>query len=284
MTDETHGADVDGCELKDPLLLHEPIAHLPVATLSLDLPTGHRVTAAWYSAELAPSGDELADLIRYVGHNAPEVNAMDRFMARVTDMVRDDVAADPQLVELRDAGLRARVARRDGGSCRFCGDAVWPSGRGEDRRMIDHVFPNLAIGAQNMVVACHSCHVRRGEGQLLPVMERPVSLLGGYSDVNRCETHHRPGCWACHQNPADCTQQAGSFLGCDAWAKTGMHHSGCPNRVEVKQAASGEDAVVGILRTPGAPCTWPLYVAGVDGPLADTVPPPADPPPLLSND
>lgn len=74
-----------------------------------------------------------------------------------------DVAAQ-QRAELRDGELRAAVARRDRGRCRYCAVATHPADRrGRTGRVFDHVDPAQAAGAANLVVACRECNSRKGK-------------------------------------------------------------------------------------------------------------------------
>lgn len=64
--------------------------------------------------------------------------------------------------ELKDKNLRAAVKARDGDQCRYCAVTVkWAdrvSGRGG---VLDHVDPDRAEGAKNLVVACRSCNSKK---------------------------------------------------------------------------------------------------------------------------
>jgi hypothetical protein len=65
--------------------------------------------------------------------------------------------------ELRDPELRALVKQRDRGMCRYCGIRVhWNDKRSNAGGVIDHVDPNTAMGAINLVVACRGCNSRKG--------------------------------------------------------------------------------------------------------------------------
>lgn len=66
--------------------------------------------------------------------------------------------------ELRDRELREVVRRRDGDRCRYCGKAVrWNDRRSADGGVLDHVRPDIAAGADNLVVACRGCNTRKGK-------------------------------------------------------------------------------------------------------------------------
>lgn len=92
-----------------------------------------------------------------------------------------DLAAR-QRAELRDPALREAVRARDLDRCRYCGrltkGADRVSGRG---RVLDHVDPDQACGAGNLVVACRECNSRKGkrtpEGAGMNLLPPPV--LGG---------------------------------------------------------------------------------------------------------
>jgi hypothetical protein len=65
--------------------------------------------------------------------------------------------------ELRDGKLQAAVKARDLNLCRYCGArVVWADRRSSLGGVFDHVDPNLAAGAANLVVACRGCNSRKG--------------------------------------------------------------------------------------------------------------------------
>lgn len=72
--------------------------------------------------------------------------------------------AKAQRKELRDRELREQVRRRDGDCCRYCGKAVkWQDRKSPAGGVLDHVRPDLAAGADNLVVACRACNTRKGK-------------------------------------------------------------------------------------------------------------------------
>jgi len=65
--------------------------------------------------------------------------------------------------ELRDRQLQAEVRHRDLNRCRYCSiKVVWADRRSAAGGVFDHVDPNLAAGASNLVVACRGCNSRKG--------------------------------------------------------------------------------------------------------------------------
>jgi len=62
--------------------------------------------------------------------------------------------------ELRDAKLKRAVRDRDLDRCRYCARACRPSDRVSDAGL-DHVDPEVANGADNLVVACRGCNNRK---------------------------------------------------------------------------------------------------------------------------
>jgi 5-methylcytosine-specific restriction endonuclease McrA len=86
-----------------------------------------------------------------------------------------------QRKELRDRELREAVRGRDGDCCRYCGIEVkWQDRKSPKGGVLDHVRPDLAAGADNLVVACRACNTRKGKRtpeaasmQLLPVPGHP---------------------------------------------------------------------------------------------------------------
>ncbi len=64
--------------------------------------------------------------------------------------------------ELKDPGLKAAVRARDGDHCRYCATEVnWADHRSGRGGTFDHVDPNLAAGAANLVVACRACNAKK---------------------------------------------------------------------------------------------------------------------------
>lgn len=89
--------------------------------------------------------------------------------------------AKAQRKELRDRELREQVRRRDGDCCRYCGKQVkWQDRKSPAGGVLDHVRPDMAAGADNLVVACRACNTRKGKRtpeaasmQLLPIASHP---------------------------------------------------------------------------------------------------------------
>jgi 5-methylcytosine-specific restriction endonuclease McrA len=76
----------------------------------------------------------------------------------------DHDVAKAQRRELRDRELRAQIRRRDGDACRYCGTKVnWNDRRSATGGVLEHVRPDLAGGADNLVVACRGCNSRKGK-------------------------------------------------------------------------------------------------------------------------
>jgi hypothetical protein len=109
---------------------------------------------------------------------------------------RDENDVDKaQRRELRDRELRAAIRRRDGDRCRYCGVEVnWQDHRSPRGGVLDHVVPNLAAGADNLVIACRGCNTRKGKRtpdaagmRLLPLPDQPAG-----SNTGTPETHDRP--------------------------------------------------------------------------------------------
>lgn len=64
--------------------------------------------------------------------------------------------------ELKDPALKTAVRERDGDRCRYCGAAVnWSDHRSARGGTYDHVDPELAAGADNLVVSCRGCNARK---------------------------------------------------------------------------------------------------------------------------
>jgi len=64
--------------------------------------------------------------------------------------------------ELRNSDVLAAVKKRDGNHCRYCGCEVnWRDRRGAGGGTYDHVEPGLAVGVDNLVVACRSCNATK---------------------------------------------------------------------------------------------------------------------------
>lgn len=84
--------------------------------------------------------------------------------------------------ELKDPALKAEVRDRDGDRCRYCGTTVnWADHRSARGGTYDHVDPDLAAGAANLVVACRGCNARKKDRtpqqsglRLLPLPGHPA--------------------------------------------------------------------------------------------------------------
>lgn len=61
--------------------------------------------------------------------------------------------------ERRDKALRDAVRARDGDQCRYCGTEVALGAGGG--AVLDHITPDLAAGADNLVTACRPCRRRK---------------------------------------------------------------------------------------------------------------------------
>lgn len=86
--------------------------------------------------------------------------------------------------ELKDKDLRAAVKARDGDRCRYCGDPVkWADRRSAKGGVLDHVDPDRAAGAANLVVACRSCNARKKnctpEGAGMTLLPPPGQTCAG---------------------------------------------------------------------------------------------------------
>lgn len=65
--------------------------------------------------------------------------------------------------ELRNRELLAAVRNRDRNCCRYCGVEVNPFDRRGARGLVyDHVDPDIAAGAANLVVSCRACNSKKG--------------------------------------------------------------------------------------------------------------------------
>lgn len=88
--------------------------------------------------------------------------AIHDYLDRNPSRAENDVAK-AQRRELRDRELREQVRRRDADCCRYCGKAVrWNDRRSADGGVLDHVRPDIAAGADNLVVCCRGCNTRKG--------------------------------------------------------------------------------------------------------------------------
>jgi hypothetical protein len=64
--------------------------------------------------------------------------------------------------EMKDPALKVIVRVRDDDRCRYCGATVnWADHRSARGGTYDHVDPDLANGAANLVVACRGCNARK---------------------------------------------------------------------------------------------------------------------------
>jgi 5-methylcytosine-specific restriction endonuclease McrA len=89
--------------------------------------------------------------------------AIHDYLDRNPSRAENDVAK-AQRRELRDRELREQVRRRDADQCRYCGKAVrWNDRRSPEGGVLDHVRPDIAAGADNLVVACRGCNTRKGK-------------------------------------------------------------------------------------------------------------------------
>ena len=89
--------------------------------------------------------------------------ALHDYLDRNPSRAENDVAR-AQKRELRDPVLRDVVRRRDADMCRYCGKTVrWADRRSGDGGVLDHVRPDVAAGADNLVVACRACNTRKGK-------------------------------------------------------------------------------------------------------------------------
>jgi hypothetical protein len=69
--------------------------------------------------------------------------------------------------ETRDPAITAVVKHRDGDFCRYCAVQVkWSDKRGQQGATYDHIDPNLAVGAANIVIACRSCNSKKKNNKL----------------------------------------------------------------------------------------------------------------------
>lgn len=65
--------------------------------------------------------------------------------------------------ELRNRELLGAVRNRDRGCCRYCGIECNPFDRRGLRGLVyDHVDPDIAAGAKNLVTACRGCNSQKG--------------------------------------------------------------------------------------------------------------------------
>lgn len=61
--------------------------------------------------------------------------------------------------ELRGSDLTSAVKRRDRGRCRYCRRRCdWKDRKSAKGGTYDHVIPGLAVGPDNLVVACRGCN------------------------------------------------------------------------------------------------------------------------------
>lgn len=104
------------------------------------------------------------------------------FLDRNPSRAENDVAR-AQKRELRDRELRAAVRARDGDRCRYCGTQVnWSDRRSGRGGVLDHVVPDVAAGADNLVVACRACNTRKGHRTPEAAGMRLLPLPGGRGD------------------------------------------------------------------------------------------------------
>lgn len=87
--------------------------------------------------------------------------------------------------ELKDKTLKAVVRARDGDRCRYSGcggqEVNWADHRSARGGTLDHVDPNLANGAENLVVSCRGCNAAKKDRtpqqaglRLLPLPGHPA--------------------------------------------------------------------------------------------------------------
>jgi 5-methylcytosine-specific restriction endonuclease McrA len=89
--------------------------------------------------------------------------AIHDYLDRNPSRAENDVAR-AQRKELRDRALREAVRRRDGDRCRYCGVEVsWADHKSARGGVLDHVVPDVAAGAENLVVSCRGCNARKGK-------------------------------------------------------------------------------------------------------------------------
>lgn len=103
--------------------------------------------------------------------------------------------------ELKRPGLLAAVAGRDENKCRYCGAQTSPPDRKSKLgRTFDHVDPNRAEGARNLVVACRGCNGKKGQRTpeeagmpLLPVPARSSQIKSGSVHTEQIRTDLESG-------------------------------------------------------------------------------------------
>lgn len=84
------------------------------------------------------------------------------YLDRNPSRAENDVHKAKRL-ELRDSKLKQLVRVRDVDTCRYCGRLCKHSDRTSDAGLTyDHVDPERAAGAENLVVACRGCNRRKG--------------------------------------------------------------------------------------------------------------------------
>lgn len=134
----------------------------------------YRTHVAPLRAELVEARAEL-DVARRAAA-AAEAELTERRETERSARVRREMAA-----ERRNPQLREQVRERDGDSCRYCGsDVTLSTEAGPATAALDQVAPDVAAGADNLVMACKPCRRRKGARtldeagmKLLPVPESP---------------------------------------------------------------------------------------------------------------
>jgi hypothetical protein len=112
--------------------------------------------------------------------------------------VKEKRTWDAQRKELyRDSDLIEFIRRRDRNSCRYCGRNVnWNDRRSDAGGQFDHIVPRGPSTAENLVVACRGCNIRKGSRSplqakmpLLPlVLELEKNQNGTSSDTETSST------------------------------------------------------------------------------------------------